>query len=117
VKKKEFKFTPQVFFRLVLFIIIIVISFSYLSQGQMPNVLGDFTVQPYLDTVYQQLPPSSRDFIENYSTNSTVIEINKQIENLKSQTQDFPNRQIKEIQKEIVRSLSDKLIQIIDNNK
>lgn len=114
-KEKRFKFTPQVFLRLVIFIIIVFFAFNYLSQKQSPQVLGDLTLKPYSDWAYSQLPPASRNLVENFSSNPSVMEIQKKIDDVKLQLNGFPDTQIKEIQKQIIQNVSDKLIKSIEN--
>lgn len=117
-KEKSFKLTPQVLIRLVIFTFILFLSFNYLSSNstyKIPNILGDFTLKPYTDSIYQQLPPDSRNLIENFYDNPTVKDVQSQLNNLKAQLNGFPETQIKEIQKTIVKNVSDKLIESIEN--
>jgi len=119
-EKKSFRFTPQVLIRLVIFCVAVYYSFSYLmtSSGTLatPSILGTQTVKPYSDWLYQQLPPESRNLVENFNQNPTVVYVENKINDFKTQLNGFPETQIKEIQKQLVKNISDKLIESIENS-
>lgn len=119
-EKKSFRFTPQVLIRLIIFVVVVYYLFNYFmtQAGTVtpPSVLGTQTVKPYSDWLYQKLPPESRDLVENFHQNPTVIQVENKINDLKSQLNGFPQTQIKEIQKQLVKNISDKLIESIENS-
>lgn len=121
LKDNTFRFTFKVLVRLVIFSIFLWYAFGYLSsqtdQSQnlnIPPILSDTSAKPYLDTVYQQLPPESRATLENLDQNPVIITLKSKIGEIQQQLNGFPQTQIKEIQKAVIKNISDKLIESID---
>jgi len=124
----HFRLTSAVLVRLIIFIIIIAVAINYFSQHQpkppAPTnsaVLGDqaqatasssLVITEGLQSAYSLLPESSRHFIENFNQSSLYQDAQKKIDYLRDQTQDFPAKQIKDLQKGII----DKLYQDLINN-
>lgn len=124
----HFRLTSAVLVRLIIFIIIMAVAINYFSQHQTKPpaptnsaVLGDQTqatassnlvITESLQNVYSLLPESSRHLIENFNESPLYQDAQKKIDYLRDQTQDFPAKQIKEIQKGII----DKLYRDIVNN-
>lgn len=71
------------------------------------NVLGD---------MYQKLPPSSRQQLESFNQTQIGQFISNSTEFIKLKLDGFPQKQIKEIKKEIIRNISDDMIKSIDQN-
>ena len=112
-KIKNQKFTFKSFIRTTIFILLIYFAINWLSRQNSPvilnqsdSVLGDQTTN-LINQVYQKLPENSRQFVENFNQNPTVMFVQEQLA-------DFPNRQIKEIQKAIIKNVSEDMIKNLD---
>lgn len=119
-KKKEFHFTFGVFLRLLIFSLIIYFSINYFISQK--NISFSSTVDStlaideetkntflpqFLQNIYSKLPENSRYQLEHIKENQTIISIQNQLNG-------FPGKQIKELQKLIVRNVSDTIIKNID---
>jgi hypothetical protein len=127
-KDNEFKLTPKVLLRLSLFALIFYFLVNYLSQNYQnitppqfidSAVLGDLdtknpTRQNLFNDFYQKLPDSSRQYIEDLGKSPVIISLQENISNIKKSTDGFPQKQIKEIKKNLVKSISDEIIKSID---
>ncbi|MPM61366.1 hypothetical protein SDC9_108224 [bioreactor metagenome] len=121
-KKKEFHFTFGVFLRLLIFFLIIYFSINYFVS-QKDNSFSstiDSTLAideetknnlfpQFLGNIYSKLPEDSRYQIEHLNQNPTVVYLQNQLDG-------FPQKQIKELQKMIVKNVSDNIIKNIDQN-
>lgn len=123
-KKKTFKFTFGIFIRLLIFAIIVFFVFKFLSnsiENKKPSILGEKTVgstMPVnLDPLYNFLPEDSKKQLNIFKSASTSAFIQDKIEQLKIEAGGFPNKQIKEIQKQIVTNVYDNIINSIEKNK
>lgn len=115
-KIKPQKITFKSFVRLLIFCAIIYFSINWLSSQPQKSflsnsslVLGQETNANFLNQIYQQLPQKSRLYIENFDFQKTTA-------SLKNSLDGFPQKQIKEIQKKMVKDVSDKVIENIDQN-
>lgn len=131
-KSKDFKFTLQNLIRLIIFFGLLYFLISYFSAKENsdylelndPTVLGDEitfpSAQPVLkqsfDTIYEKLPEDSRYKIETLNENPAIILFQEKINFIKEQTDGFPEKQIKEIQKAVIKSIYKDLIDNIENN-
>lgn len=117
----SFKFTLAHFLRLAVFFIILYLSITYLSSQSPitipnitdPTVLGEETV----NSVYHFLPQDSQKYLENLKQNDVIIYLQDKYKYFKDQSQDFPNRQIKEIKKAVIDTIYRDLINNLENKK
>ena len=122
VKKKQFHFTFGVFIRLLIFFVIIYFSINYFSSQNKPIDIETFDttltidestknnlLPKFLQNIYGKLPENSRYQIEHIKENQTVLYLQNQLNG-------FPGKQIKELQKLIVKNVSDTIIKNIDEN-
>ena len=65
--------------------------------------------------IYQSIPENSRKQLENFNQNQTTILIQEKINLIKEQSQGFPQKQIKEIQKMIVNNIHQNTLRSIDS--
>jgi hypothetical protein len=130
IKKKHTKFTFQSLIRLVIFSIILFFIISSVS-GQKINspdvidptlsvnekefgfILGKTT--EIGNDIYQKIPLKSRQQLENINQNPAVIFIQGKIDLIKEQSQGFPQKQIKEIQKTIIKNIYENTVRNIDS--
>ena len=130
-KRKHTKFTFKSLIRLIVFSLIIFFIISYIS-GQKINspkntdptlsldenktniILGKTT--EIGNNIYKSIPENSRQQLENLNQNPAMIFIQKKINLIKEQSQGFPQKQIKEIQKIIVKSVYENTLRNIDSN-
>lgn len=120
-KKKPFKFTFGIFVRLGIFIVIIFFVLSYLSssiENKKTSILGENTINTSLpinlDQIYNVLPSDSQNQINIFKSASTSAFIQEKIELLKIEAAGFPDKQIKEIQKQVVNNVYDNIINSIE---
>jgi len=115
-KEKPQKFTFRSVIRLLIFTAIIYFSINWLSSQQKDPfnlnndptlVLGEETTNNLIDQVYQQLPEKSRHQIENFNQSEIVTNIQEKLNG-------FPQKQIKDLQKSIIKTASENIIKNID---
>lgn len=126
----DFHFSLAFLIRLILFILIVSTLIYYFSSHPKkesinvdPTVLGDATestssanpvIHDTLNKIYLQLPESSRKTIENFDQSTLYKNVDQKINELKKQSNGFPQKQIKEVKKMIVKSIYDDMIKSID---
>jgi hypothetical protein len=124
-KAKPQKITFQSIVRLIVFIIIIYISISWLSrQKQVTLQLNDPTIyfgeniqkSNILNDIYNKLPQNSRYQLEHFSQTNIGIFFSNSEKYIVSQLNGFPQKQIKQIKKNIIKGISDDMIKNIDKN-
>jgi hypothetical protein len=111
-KRKNFHLTPKILFRLLIFFIITSSLIYYFSTQNInenslinKNVLGDQTtaasdmplVKTIVDNLYNQLPPESRNLIENLNQSPVIILTQSKFEFIKVEAVGFPQKQINDI--------------------
>ena len=127
-KKKDFHFTFNHFIRLSLFALLIFYLINYFSQTPQntsetliddPTVLGIQTQSqfppPLFNDLYLKLSPDTRQKIEAIPSLPVIIKSQQQIEALKKQANGFPQKQINQFKKELIRSIADDLIDKVDD--
>lgn len=123
-KNKPQKVTFKSIFRLILFLLIILIIISIISSQKTnqteiddPTVyIGESLGGDVLGEVYSKLPEKSRYQIENFNQTEVGIFFQNSTEYLKTQLNGFPQKQIKEIKKAIIKNISDDMIKNIEEN-
>ncbi|OGL52268.1 hypothetical protein A3K55_00675 [Candidatus Shapirobacteria bacterium RBG_13_44_7] len=114
-KKAKFSFTFRHLFRLLIFIAIYYFLLTYLSgktQTSLNLPLPSF--DQIGNSLYQQIPPKSRQQLENFNQSPPALFIQDKIDFIKTETQDFPQKQIKDFQKWLVSSLAQELLDKIE---
>lgn len=129
-KKKKIKFTFQSFIRLIIFSVIIFFLISLISDQKLntnqkldPTVSFDEETKNSIlgktteisNNIYQSIPESSRNQLENLNQSQAALFIQEKLNYLKEQSQDFPQKQIKEIQKMVVKNIYENTIKNIDS--
>lgn len=122
LKKKEFHFTFGVFIRLLIFFAIVYFSIQYFINQEsysinktIDNTLAidentkNNLLPQFFQTIYSKLPENSRYQIEHIKENQIVLSIQDKLNG-------FPGKQIKELQKLVVKNVSDTIIKNIDEN-
>jgi len=121
-KKKKQKITIKSISRLSIFVVIIAFLINILSQQQKSintkddptSYIGENSKGQILGTIYSKLPQDSRYQLEHIdqtllgkiyqdSKNYIIIHLNG-----------FPQKQIKEFKKQLIKNISDNLIENID---
>ena len=130
LKKKHTKFTFQSLIRLVIFSIVIFFVISYISGQKLnsslnidPTISIDEKQSNFIlgktteigNNIYNSIPEGSRQQLENLNQNPAVIFIQDKFNLIKDQTQGFPQKQIKEIQKMVVKSVYENTVRNIDS--
>ena len=129
-KKKHTEFTFQSLIRLTVFSIIVFFIISFIS-GQKTNsiqtidstlsvdkaesnfILGKTT--EISNNIYQSIPEDSRKQLENLNQNPVTTLVQEKINLIKEQSQGFPQKQIKDIQKMIIQNIYENSIRNIDS--
>jgi len=105
--------TLQVIIRILLFAIVISFLINYLSAGiesGNSHILGTRTFVPsdlpivksIVDNLYQQLPPNSRQLIENLVGSSALEFVQSSVDDLRDQTSSFPRRQLEAVKQYLI---------------
>ena len=117
-KHSKFHLSIAVIIRLIIFALVVFGSINYLSsQNKSPLVLGENTeIKPIFDTFYQMIPSGSQEKINNLSSNQTVIFIQNKINQIKTETNGFPQKQIIEIKKAVVKEIYQNVMKSIDTS-
>lgn len=129
-KKKKTKFTFQSLIRLIIFSIIIFFLINLISTQKFnssqkldptisidektkSSILGKTT--EISNKIYKSIPESSRNQLENLEENQAVLFIQNKINYIKEQSQGFPQNQIKEIQKMVIKNIYENTIKNIES--
>ncbi len=121
-KKKKQKITLKSIIRLSIFIVIIVFLINILSQQQKsinPNndptsYIGENSGGQILGTIYSKLPQDSRYQLEHIDQ-TLLGKIYQDSKNyIVTHLNGFPQKQIKEFKKQLIKNISDDLIENID---
>lgn len=107
-------FRLAVFTLLVYFLIIYLSSSSNPNPTSIPNVLGDSIQLP--QNLYQALPESSRQKLQNLEHNPDIVNFQNKIDQLQQQVKNFPQKQINDFKKQIIQSIYQDLMKGIDSN-
>lgn len=84
-----------------------------LDEKQSNFILGKTT--EISKNIYNSIPPKSRQQLENLGQTPAVMFIQEKINLIKEQSQGFPQKQIKEIQKMIIKNIYENTIKNIDS--
>lgn len=124
-KSKPQKITFGSIIRLTIFGIIVFFLINWLSRSKNPTIssndptlfVGE-TIEPsnVLGDMYSKLPEDSRHQIETFNQTQVGKLIYNSTEFIKSKLDGFPQKQIKEIKKGIIKNISDDMIKNIDQN-
>ena len=119
-KDKHQRVTFRSIIRLIIFLILVWIIITFINQ-QIVNkkpVINDPTVAvdevsnesngDVLGEMYSQIPENNRHQLEIFLNNSSQF--------IQQKLNGFPQKQIKEIKKAIIKNVSDEMIQNIDKN-
>lgn len=124
IEKERFHFTLKVLFRILIFALIIYLSIIWLSSKQdSAPILGDTTTlidedtkNDFVNDLYQKLPDRSRQQLENFEETSLFLYFQEKVSFIQQQTDGFPDRQIKEVQKAIIKKVSQEMVNSIEEN-
>ena len=131
LKKKHPKFTFQSLIRLVIFSVVVFLIISFISGQKMntPKVIDDTlsvdeTESNFIlgktteigNNIYQAIPENSRNQLENLNQTPAMNFVQQKIDFIKQQSQGFPQKQIKEIQKMVAKSIYENTVRNIDSN-
>lgn len=131
-REKEYHFSFQTIIRLIIFLVIIYFLITLISTQKIhfdqkydPTILGEeissssaqLFVKNTIDAAYDKLPPQSQETIKNLDKSPLYITIQKNLDYLKKETENFPQKQIKEIKKAIINSIYQDMMKNIDSNE
>ena len=127
-QKEDFRLRPTHLIRISIFLAIIYFSINYLSsQSPKPIIVNDPTtilgeqiqnngnLKDLSGKIYRYLPEESQNLFNNLPQNPVIISLQEKIDYLKDQSKDFPQKQIKEIQKELLKRFYQNALDNIDN--
>jgi hypothetical protein len=123
-KDKNTKITFKSIFRLVIFLLLVWVIISFLSQqSQLKQNINDPTISleealnnNVLGEMYSKLPSDSRNQIENFNQTKTGKFFSSSFEYIKEKLDGFPQKQIREIKKTIIKNVSDEMIRQVEEN-
>lgn len=112
---------------MIIYFLITLISTQkiHFDQKYDPTILGEeissssaqLFVKNTIDAAYDKLPPQSQETIKNLDKSPLYITIQKNLDYLKKETENFPQKQIKEIKKAIINSIYQDMMKNIDSNE
>jgi len=129
-KKKHTRFTFQSLIRLAIFSVIIFFLISLISNQKLkfsmktdPTLSLDEEQSNFIlgktteisNNIYQSIPENSRKQLENLNQNQAVLFVQEKINSIKEASVDFPQKQIKEIQKMIIDNIYQNTLKSIDS--
>ncbi len=116
-KHDKFHFSFSLLIRLIIFFIVVYFAIIYFSSKQSPSlVLGEhIELKPVVDNLYQKLPPASQQQINHLSDTPVIKFINSKIDQLKTETNGFPQKQIADIKKAVINQIYQNVMKSIDN--
>jgi hypothetical protein len=121
-KKKKQKITFKSIIRLSIFVVILTFLINILSQQQKPftkkvdptSFVGENSGGQILGTIYSKLPTDSRYQLEHIDQ-TLLGKIYQDSKNyVVTHLNGFPQKQIKEFKKQLIKNISDDLIENID---
>ena len=124
-KSKPQRITFHSVLRLIVFSLIVFFLISWFSQKPSSNLsstdptlfIGEtVSSSNVLGDMYQKLPAGSRQQLENFNQTQVGRFISNTSEFIRLKLDGFPQKQIKEIKKELIRNISDDMIKNIDQN-
>jgi hypothetical protein len=123
-KKEKTKIGFSSILRLIIFLFLVFALISFLAGKTINSkpadnpsaVLGESFGGDILGELYSQLPESSRSQIENINQTPIGKFFADTIKNIQSQLDGFPQKQIKDIKKNLIKNISDDMIRSLDEN-
>jgi len=124
-KPKPQKITFRSIFRLIIFLVILFLVILFLDQQNRHGetiddptlIIGESLEQgDVLGEIYSKLPQDSRNQMENFDQTEVGIFLNNSFQSLQQKLDGFPQKQIKEIKKAVIKNISDDMIRNIDEN-
>jgi len=122
-KSKPQRITFKSVLRLAIFLVIVFLLISWFSQNQSPKLsTNDPTVfigetvssSNVLGAMYSKLPEDSRNQLENFNDSTVGKFITNTTKQIQNSLDGFPQKQIKEIKKAVIKNISDDMIKNID---
>ena len=123
-KKKVQKITFKSIFRLFFFLLLIFLLINFLDQkNSQKNTLLNIALPidesfggKVLGEIYAKLPETSRYQLEHLDQTVAGQFVINSSNYIKDQLNGFPQKQIKQFKKDLIKNVSDELIKGIDNN-
>lgn len=115
-KHQKRSFTFATIIRLTIFALIVYFLINYFSGSSNQSILGDSTIDlsPYTQQVTNLLPEKSQKTLENLPQSPVFTFIHQKIVYLQQESNGFPEKQIKEIKKAVIKDIYDKLLHSIE---
>lgn len=116
-KHKHQEFTLATVIRLVVFAVVVFFLINYFSGSNNQSILGEQTINlsPYVEKVTNLLPEKSRQTVQNLPQSPIFGFIQEKFKYLQQESGGFPQKQIKDIKKAIVKDIYDKMLNNIEN--
>ena len=116
-KHKEQKFSIATAIRLGIFAVIVFFLINYFSGSNNQSVLGESTINlsPYTQQLSNLLPEKSRKSLQDFPQSSVYKFVQDKLNYLQEQSGGFPQKQIKDIKKAVVKDIYDKILKNIEN--
>lgn len=107
-KGQEFRFSPAVLLRFIIFIVIVYLSINYFSASEV-------TVDIPIPNLVQYLPPKSQQVLGETSEYINSSQLSDKVSEFTSYIQEFPQKHLKQLKIDIINRLAKELINRIDN--
>lgn len=111
-RQQKFRFSLAFMIRMAIFIVLVYFAVNYFSANSsqinlpVPNVLG---------VTYNLLPSDSQEKINNINSNPAIIYLQTKLEQIKTVSADFPQKQITEIKKMVIQNVYENIMKSIEN--
>jgi len=125
-KPKKQKITFKSLLRLTIFLVLVYFLISFLDQQKQNQLKNDPKLSfdeideslagDVLGDVYSKLPQDSRDQLENFDQTEIAKFFNSSTQYIQEKLDGFPQKQIKEIKKNIIKNISEEMIRQVEEN-
>ena len=123
---KKQKITFKSLLRLTIFLVLVYFLISFLDQQKQNQLKNDPKLSfdeideslagDVLGDVYSKLPQDSRDQLENFDQTEIAKFFNSSTQYIQEKLDGFPQKQIKEIKKNIIKNISEEMIRQVEEN-
>lgn len=107
-KSQEFRFSPAVLLRFIIFVVVIYLSINYFSANSA-------TIDLPIPNLVKYLPPQSQQVLGETSQYLNSSQLTDKFTQFTSTIQEFPQKHLKQLKIDIINRLAKELIDRIDN--
>lgn len=116
-KHKKYHFTFQTVIRIIIFSLLLFFLIYYLSDSKNTSLSDTASVlgaQINISGIYDKIPEGSRHQLENINTSPAAKFLEQKYIEILKLTDGFPQKQIKEVQKILLKNAYENMLKNID---